>query len=73
MTTEIKNVNGMTIQEATKYYSTLGIVTHPLKGKKTKLQNWLRHIEDFGKCSNINRQIKDKMGYNLLRLHQRCS
>lgn len=40
MSTEIKNVNEMTIQEAAKYYSQIGIVSHPLKGKQSTQKEW---------------------------------
>jgi hypothetical protein len=40
-----KNINEMNSQEAAKYYSSIGIVTHPLNGKKPYLHNWQRLTE----------------------------
>jgi hypothetical protein len=42
-------VNNMNVQDAAKFYSLIGIVTHPFTGRKTKLQNWQRLIEDGNK------------------------
>jgi Bifunctional DNA primase/polymerase, N-terminal len=68
MESNIKNVNEMTsqalghasVQEAAKYYSLLGIVTHPLKeGKKPILSKWNRLIETpFGKI-----KLDDNLGF----------
>jgi len=49
------NVNNMNIQEAAKYYSLIGIVTHPLNGKKPILKEWPKLIETlFGKIKPDN-------------------
>jgi hypothetical protein len=37
-----EKLNEMTIQEAALLYSIIGIVTHPLNGKKSKLLDWQR-------------------------------
>jgi hypothetical protein len=42
-------INNMNVQDAAKYYGILGIVSHPFTGRKTKLQNWQRLIEDGNK------------------------
>jgi hypothetical protein len=46
---KVTQVNNMNVQEAAKFYSLIGIVSHPLNGKKPRLQNWQGLIEDGNK------------------------
>jgi hypothetical protein len=49
------NLNILSIQDAAKYYSFIGIVTHPLNGKKPILKEWPTLIETpFGKIKPDN-------------------